>query len=135
MKEAYYSNKTLAAHAKHRPAGYLRELERCITRRSATGFWVDESSDAWKRLREKYAPAREAETPGCGPAAPRADWPWYARAAEKLSRPDEKGAGDTLARLFGGKLTKAAIKDLGIDCGCGDRAARLNAKYPYGGVL
>jgi len=46
----------------------------------------------------------------------------------------DAGFGDTVERLidrFGGKRIEAALKRLGIKCGCGDRKAWLNQRWPY----
>jgi hypothetical protein len=52
----------------------------------------------------------------------------------KLRKPGEKGLGDTVARIFstfGGNKFKWISKQLGINCGCDDRQADLNAWFPY----
>lgn len=63
------------------------------------------------------------------------DWPWHAMLAYKLRNGADKGVGSTAARF----LKVMGVKDLaelysmlrGKDCGCGDRAARLDQYYPY----
>ncbi len=62
------------------------------------------------------------------------EWPKMAQAIARLRAPSEVGVGDTLARLFarvGGERFKTLAKRLGIDCGCDNRQALLNAAYPY----
>lgn len=54
MTERYVSNQELAEHARHRPAEYVRELEACITRRDATGFFVDVDSHTYRLMLAKY---------------------------------------------------------------------------------
>jgi hypothetical protein len=50
-------------------------------------------------------------------------------------QPQDRGLGDTISRVLepkGGKLFKRLYKRItGGDCGCSDRASRLNALYPY----
>jgi hypothetical protein len=51
-----------------------------------------------------------------------------------LRKPGEIGLGDTVARIFakfGGDQFKWISKQLGINCGCNDRQAALNAWFPY----
>jgi hypothetical protein len=68
-------------------------------------------------------------------AVPRSQWPLAARAIAKLARAQDRGVGDTIARIIdpmGGKLYKRWHKRLmGRPCGCNDEQARLNAIYPY----
>ena len=62
-------------------------------------------------------------------------WPrlalWYAR----LRKPEDTGLGDTLARQFGAVGGKVLIgyyeKLTGHGCGCLDRQAALNERFPY----
>jgi hypothetical protein len=68
-------------------------------------------------------------------AVPRSQWPLAARAIAKLARTEDRGVGDTIARIIdpaGGALLKRWYKRIvGNECGCADRQARLNAIYPY----
>lgn len=68
-------------------------------------------------------------------AVPRDQWPLWARLASALAKDGDKGIGDTIQRTIGpigGDAFKAWYqKVVGEDCGCGDRAAWLSARYPY----
>jgi len=70
-----------------------------------------------------------------GLAVPRDQWPLWARLASALAKDGDKGIGDTIARTIGpvgGDAFKAWYqKVVGQDCGCGDRAAWLSARFPY----
>jgi len=61
--------------------------------------------------------------------------PLWVKALSKLATPDDRGLGDTIARvvgLFGGEVFKAWFKKTtGKACGCESRAAAFNAKYPF----
>jgi hypothetical protein len=60
------------------------------------------------------------------------EWPKWALRVKLLKSKSDKGVGDTLSRLFGGKITKWAYSKLkGGDCGCSTEQERLNQKYPY----
>jgi len=54
MNEKFVSNTQLAERLAERPAEYLSELERCITRRESGGFWVDVESPAYHAMFSKY---------------------------------------------------------------------------------
>lgn len=52
-----------------------------------------------------------------------------------MAAPEDRGVGDTIARVIGpmgGDAFKRWYKRItGEDCGCGDRQAWLNQRYPY----
>jgi hypothetical protein len=60
-------------------------------------------------------------------------WPWPARKLATRREPGEIGVGDIVARIIGpgGEVFKRVFKKItGHDCGCADRQAALNFKYP-----
>lgn len=61
-------------------------------------------------------------------------WPLWTSAIAKLKEPIDVGVGDTVHRKLGaaGKLFKAMMEALGVPCGCDDRRAEWNQRYPYG---
>ena len=66
-------------------------------------------------------------------ATPRAQWPLPIKAIALFSIPEDRGIGDVVARVIGpigGDQFKAWTKLAGFDCGCGQRQADWNAKYP-----
>lgn len=67
------------------------------------------------------------------PALPRSAWPWSVKAIALLAKPDDRGVGDTLARLLiGGETLAAAWQRLtGKECGCDGRIDSLNTRYAY----
>jgi|GEM_PF-3725823 len=69
------------------------------------------------------------------PPSPSASkWPLIIRGIARRKKPDDRGVGDTIERLLskmGGDQFAWLMDKLGIDCGCGDRQASLNAWYPY----
>lgn len=68
--------------------------------------------------------------------ADRSFWPALARIyANACGNAGDKGLGDTVARTIsgmGGEYFKEVYEQItGADCGCGDRQAALNARFPY----
>ena len=82
------------------------------------------------------------EFPAGLPAAPAAHgtdpagWPFPARIMARFREPDDRGVGDTAARVFarfGADRAAHLLQRLtGVDCKCADRRAWLNCRYPYG---
>lgn len=66
---------------------------------------------------------------------PKSDWPAWALFFETIRIETDSGVGDTVARLIarlGGDRFKSWFqKTFGKDCGCNDRQALLNSRYPY----
>lgn len=68
------------------------------------------------------------------PSIPYGQWPDEAKAIAVDRDERDKGLGDTVQRKLdgiGGVIFKAAMEWLKTPCGCTDRQAWLNAKYPY----
>ena len=69
----------------------------------------------------------------CTPSRP-VQWPVYLLPFKLLSKPEDKGLGDIIARTVGpvgGDAFKQWYKDtIGQDCGCRDRQIHLNRLYP-----
>lgn len=69
-------------------------------------------------------------------AVPRDQWPLAAKGMALLRTPEDRGVGDTvarLARIAGGESLAAAYRRItGRDCHCAQRAERLNQMFPYG---
>ncbi len=65
---------------------------------------------------------------------PREDWPFWAKALEKLSAPEDKGIGDVVARTIGAENSEAFKRwfklTFGKPCGCNGRQKLWNTKYP-----
>jgi hypothetical protein len=62
--------------------------------------------------------------------------PRIVRFIESKRIESDRGVGDTLERLLasvGGRKYKRLMSWLGASCGCEDRQAWLNKKYPYHG--
>ena len=66
---------------------------------------------------------------------PTAPWPAWARAMRFLSRPADRGLGDTIARIVGpvgGDAFKAwHLATFGVPCGCEGRQESLNREFPF----
>lgn len=65
---------------------------------------------------------------------PRIQWPPVVRVVARLAKAGEVGIGDTVQRLLagvGGEVFKTMAETIGVECGCGERQAAMNAKYPY----
>jgi hypothetical protein len=79
-------------------------------------------------------PAHPARHPSQARFKPK--WPKWAKALKHLAQPEDKGIGDVVARMIGAG-NSAAFKawyklTFGKDCGCTDRQADWNRKYPLG---
>ena len=61
-------------------------------------------------------------------------WPMWATLLRQLSKPEDKGIGDVVARLIGDENSekfKSGYKStFNKDCGCKGRQARWNRLYP-----
>ena len=90
------------------------------------GAWDENAPDA------NVAPPPPAVAPV---AVPREKWPFAVRVLARKAKPGEVGIGDTLHRLIGhlggDAMAHAFTRLTGRDCGCSDRAAKLNRLYPY----
>lgn len=85
----------------------------------------------------------KAGEPGAAPAprhephrpVPYAEWPLKVKTLATMRTAGETGVGDTAKRLLswlGAETMAAAYTKLtGTDCGCADKADRLNTLYPY----
>lgn len=64
-------------------------------------------------------------------------WPLLIRWIAKHRQPGDEGAGDTLERLLkkvgADRAAKAWERVAGRPCGCQDRKAWMNSRYPYPG--
>lgn len=65
----------------------------------------------------------------------RSAWPTWALAIKTLRKPEDRGVGDTLARVighFGGEAYKKwHLRVFGTPCGCEAKQAAFNAEFPY----
>ncbi len=65
---------------------------------------------------------------------PKDDWPIWAKALAMISKPEDKGIGDVVARTVGAESSEAFKKwfkaTTGKDCGCTGRQRRWNIEYP-----
>lgn len=62
------------------------------------------------------------------------DNPRWVRLVRMLRKPEDSGVGDTVARIaarFGGERFKQWSAKLRIPCGCTDRQAAWNERWPY----
>ena len=64
---------------------------------------------------------------------PRAEWPLWAKAIERMRKPDDIGVGTTWERELGyvGTAIKAALKLMKIPCNCATRKAEWDVMYRY----
>ena len=62
-------------------------------------------------------------------------WPAWALAVKALASPEDKGVGDTIARIvgpIGGNSYKLWFKaTFGKPCGCTERQSAFNHRFPY----
>jgi hypothetical protein len=61
-------------------------------------------------------------------------WPFWAKALKQLSKPEDKGLGDVIARVIGDENSSAFkswhLETFGKPCGCNGRKSQLNQHYP-----
>lgn len=60
--------------------------------------------------------------------------PLWVRAIRRLRTPEDRGVGDTVARIaakFGGERFKRFSQRIGIPCGCTRKQAEWNERWPY----
>lgn len=73
--------------------------------------------------------------PPYDPSMPREKWPLAARIIAKLATTEDRGVGDTIARVIdplGGSVYRRWYRRItGSECSCTDRQGKLNAMYPY----
>ena len=100
---------------------------------TARGLWPTKGADG-KFLSSGIVPAAKTPPPVIE-AIPRDEWPLRVKAFALLRTDADAGVGDTAQRIagkFGGEWLKAKYKELmGENCGCENRQARMNRKYPY----
>ncbi len=110
---------------------------------SETVFYTVESEDRQAAITARESGEGELmETPTTRRAflltsekpIPRDQWPLWAKALTQFSKPEDKGLGDTVARMIGAQNSEAFkawhLATLGRSCRCNGRQARLNIQYP-----
>jgi hypothetical protein len=98
--------------------------------------WIDTNNPTGGRcsLGVRDNPSRSYCNKKCPVRCGYKTWPFPARVIRRLRTDADKGVGDTLTRLIagvGGEAYKALMASLGRPCGCKQRQAYLNGKYPY----
>jgi len=138
----------LAHAARHRAEGYadaLRARAKILPTHlelSAEDFTAVNALFPVTRLQSPAAPEPRPETTPIPPKAKPATPLWAMTAFGMVARgliivrsEQDKGVGDTLARLvgpIGGEAYKAWFKKtFGKSCGCSEDQAYLNEKFPY----
>ncbi len=62
------------------------------------------------------------------------EWPIWAKALKQLSKPEDKGIGDVVARMIGDEKSEAFkvwhLATFGKACNCTARRERWNRLYP-----
>ncbi len=85
--------------------------------------------EVYVELWKKYSPRPQPIQP-----IPRKEWPVWAKALAMISKPEDKGIGDVIARTIGAENSEAFKKwykaTTGKDCGCTGRQRRWNIEYP-----
>ncbi len=65
---------------------------------------------------------------------PRKDWPLWAKGLGMLSKPEDKGVGDVVARMIGDENSEAFkawhLATFGKACNCTARRDRWNRQFP-----
>ncbi len=114
-----------------RPAGYYDELINAGRIETAEILILDDK--VYTELLIKYAPATRPASIFPQPV-PRKEWPVWAKALAMISKPEDKGIGDVVARTIGSENSEAFKKwykaTTGKSCGCTGRQLRWNIEYP-----
>jgi hypothetical protein len=67
-------------------------------------------------------------------SVPRNQWPLWAKAFGYISKPEDAGVGDVIARIIGPTNSEAFKtwhkRKFGVDCGCSGRQRLWNRLYP-----
>ncbi len=107
-----------------RPEGYYDEVLAAGRIEMIESVVLDEA--AYRELQKKFGSQIQP--------IPRKDWPIWAKALVMLSKPEDKGIGDVVARTIGAENSQAFKKwfkaTTGKDCGCTGRQGRWNIEYP-----
>jgi hypothetical protein len=76
----------------------------------------------------------ETLVPRPSPLAP-SEWPIWAAALSFFKSEKDRGVGDTVERIIGKNCSKAYKtwyqSTFGKPCGCTDRKAKFNSRFPY----
>ena len=105
----------------------------------AKGGWVeiDESSDCYRQILKDRAELRVSNPDRAKEPAkpvPREQWPAQFKALAAFANQDDKGLGDTFARLTAATGVSAVVHAvtaaLKTSCGCAGRRASWNVLYP-----
>lgn len=103
---------------------------------------LDTRGDCWKSMIRKHLASpslpegfNKPSPPEPFVPSPPKEWPMLARIIRRMRSTEDRGVGDTVARMlsyFGAKsMSEMYERIMGKPCGCGDRQARLNAFFPY----
>lgn len=91
-------------------------------------------SEGAKRLIDLMASGKSEVEITSATEIPYTEWPLWAKALAKLSRPEDKGIGDVVHRLIGDENSVAFKtwykKITGRDCGCKGRRTQWNIQFP-----
>ena len=92
---------------------------------------------AWHANKIKEMLESQPKTVPIAPQTPiqpisRDKWPIGVKLIAEARKPGDTGVGDTVHRLIPKADELIAwMKRIGIDCGCADRRASLNQRFPY----
>ncbi len=114
--------------ARDRPAGYVEDVSR-LSKIDGEVLYLQPAD--YISLVRKYSPDKLILF---SKPIPRNEWPIWAKALVILSKPEDKGIGDVVARTIGAENSEAFKKffkaTFGKDCGCAGRHRQWNLKYP-----
>jgi hypothetical protein len=150
MNTVTISHQGVALRNRAKPAAYLEQLAAAEVSRDEAGVTYDKdkppfappprpegSTDAPRppNASRGNVVARRVVVARPVQPVPRDQWPLVVKAMALAAKPEDKGVGDTAKRMLAGMgadaLAKLYEQATGRECGCKDRAARLNALYPY----
>jgi len=104
-----------------------------------TGMTAEIPDGLLEQFSSEPIPVADARPPIASTAIPRAEWPLWASGLARLAIPGDRGLGDVASRLINAvgaaRFESWHWEVFGRDCGCGDRRAWLNARFPLGASL
>lgn len=122
--------------AANNPPDYLATV---YSKAMPDGEYLVFTNEAYLWLIDRYSPEKSEAAkqflPPASAAIPRSDWPLWVTVLSKMRAKDDRGAGDTIARVvgpIGGEAFKKwHEKTFGQSCGCSERQESLNERYPW----
>ena len=126
------SKQAAVSVAPQRPDGYLQKLETSAARENAEYYYF--TAEIYAQLFEEYRGKTYQMKFSQDLDRQAQKVPRLVKWLSRFRKPNDRGMGDTLERLLaaaGGRRFKHMMHLLHLPCGCENRQAWLNERYPY----